>query len=273
MVEEVFQDLSLGIKVLILMRGLPGSGKTYLADSILEAALESPVRSDHISSTKKNLENQMIRGCTPVIVDEVNLQIWDMEPYAHIAVKYGYRIHILEMTTKWSNNLKKLEKKTKDDISKEELKRMRDIFIKDITPEYLLVECGLTLRYQLELKNNSTKGGRKSMTSDRIKRLDASFALKFQNSSVDENKEKTFDRKNENYLLNEKYLFDTFPHVDENVIVELLHSNDFDYDRTEEDLLVAFENEETLNNVSGSLEATGSKKKNNNRRRRRRKNK
>lgn len=255
------------------MRGLPGSGKSYLADSILEAALESPVRSDHISSNKNHLENHMIRGCSPVIVDEVNVNIWDMEPYAHIAVQYGYKIHIVEMKTKWSTNLKKLEKKTKDDISKEDLKRMRDTFIKNVTPEYLLVECGLTLRYQLELENNLTKGGRKSMTSDRIRRLDASFARKLQNSSGDMNKKKIVDIKHENYVLNEQYLFDTFPHVDEKIIMELLHSNDFDYDRTEEDLLVAFENEETPHNVAASLEAPGSKYKGNNRRRRRRKNK
>ena len=100
---------------LILLRGLPGAGKTTLANSILlvKYTTESDVLSaddffmgenghyEFDSSKLKDAHNycqfrcseKMRQGAQRIVIANTFTQEWEMEPYFKMANVYGYRVH------------------------------------------------------------------------------------------------------------------------------------------------------------------------------------
>jgi predicted kinase len=109
-------------KVLILMRGVPASGKSYRA---LELAGDDPSiihSADHFfgatpeeyvenwsieklglahNQCKKNVRMLMQRQRPLVIVDNTNTMVREMMPYFDMAVQYQYKVQIEEPTSPW----------------------------------------------------------------------------------------------------------------------------------------------------------------------------
>lgn len=162
-IERVINLVNQGYKVLILMRGLPGSGKSSLSKYILENTIGYNNTYDkHILSTddfftkngvyqynKSQLPEAhgynhqrafsvMCKGFSPVIIDNTNTQMWEMKPYAMMATDYGYILEILEPDTHWCFNEKELEKRNKHGVSKVVIKNMLDRYEKNVTPMKLL---------------------------------------------------------------------------------------------------------------------------------------
>ncbi|XP_063826632.1 uncharacterized protein LOC135076105 [Ostrinia nubilalis] len=161
---RIIENHTKGSRILILMRGAPGSGKTYLAKTIVEMLIgvtyEDLCR--HIFSTddffmirgkyvfNKNLltdahawnqgraEAAMTQGLSPIIIDNTNIEIWEMEPYARNAVLNGYIIEVVEPTTDWAKKPNRLVKINTHQVPYNTIKRMIDHYVNDITGESLL---------------------------------------------------------------------------------------------------------------------------------------
>lgn len=106
--------LTLQMKDLILLRGLPGSGKSSLAESLGENG-KYPVFSVDDFFTKENgdyrfefdknhlaykqcednTRKAMAQGITKIFLDNTFTMEWEMEPYFKMASEYGYRVFVL----------------------------------------------------------------------------------------------------------------------------------------------------------------------------------
>ncbi|KAF6212333.1 hypothetical protein GE061_012855 [Apolygus lucorum] len=168
-----------GIKVMIIMRGCPGSGKTFLVNNIatnLSIELAKSVGSGkhwpvghHIYSaddfwvnprTEKyifnseyieyaHLWNQKVvkqalsEGRSPIFIDNTHTRMWEMKVYAALAVEFGYHIEIVESPNKWAFNENELVRRNVHGVHKEAIRRMLDRYEHHVKPAKLLVEYGL----------------------------------------------------------------------------------------------------------------------------------
>ncbi|KAJ2951018.1 hypothetical protein O0L34_g5392 [Tuta absoluta] len=159
-----------GSRILILMRGLTGSGKTYLARQIVEILVgPSPTNyNNHIFSTddffmvrgryeyqqyrlseahdwnQNRVRQALRRGLSPVIVDNTNIEIWEMEPYVREGVRNGYIIEVVEPNTPWARKAHQLLKKTAHNVPMSTIKRKLDSYQDGITGTYLKKHYGLS---------------------------------------------------------------------------------------------------------------------------------
>lgn len=103
-------------KDLILVRGLPGSGKSTLGEVILYTPNNSmkPLSADDYFTDKdgnynfdptklreahndcqQRCANLMMNSVVRVVVSNTFTQEWEMEPYFEMAKRYGYRVHTI----------------------------------------------------------------------------------------------------------------------------------------------------------------------------------
>lgn len=130
--------VSKGYKVMVLMRGCPGSGKSTQATNILNLCYKNVNADEFIFSADKffinkrtgrycydrsklsyahqkvfeNTQKAVQQETTPVIIDNTNILLWNMENYAKLAVNNGYWIEIVEPVTEWAWNGIELSKRT-----------------------------------------------------------------------------------------------------------------------------------------------------------------
>lgn len=113
-------------KILYILRGIPGSGKSFIAKQLV------PV--DNIFSTDNywglnydfditklgeahkwnqiQIEIAMNIGTTPIAVDNTNITVKDISPYIKLATKYNYNVIYKEPTSPWWIELiKRIENK------------------------------------------------------------------------------------------------------------------------------------------------------------------
>ncbi len=103
-----------------IMRGLPGTGKTTIAQAILGGnSVKKEIGNfifyycsngvicssdfyssqDSILKSQKSVEFAMRNKVPAIILDEDNLTKWDIEPFISLANKNGYKIIIVEIPT------------------------------------------------------------------------------------------------------------------------------------------------------------------------------
>jgi predicted kinase len=99
---------------LILLRGLPGAGKSTLAELLaaqrwpvfsVDAFFTDPVtkvyhfryEDNHLAykACQNNTEGAMVKKTELIIVDNTFTLEWEMSPYFELASRYQYRIHVL----------------------------------------------------------------------------------------------------------------------------------------------------------------------------------
>lgn len=131
--------VSKGFKVMVLMRGCPGSGKSYQATNILSKCYKNANVNNFIFSADQfftdkltgryqinlsklpkahewvfqNVQKAVQHEVTPIIIDNTNTKVWEMEIYLKLAVNNGYWIEILEPITEWAWDSNQLVKKNK----------------------------------------------------------------------------------------------------------------------------------------------------------------
>ncbi|VCW98019.1 unnamed protein product [Gulo gulo] len=132
-------------KLLILLRGLPGSGKTTLSRILLGQSRDGIVFSTddyfhHQDGYRYNVNqlgdahdwNQnrakqaINQGRSPVIIDNTNTQAWEMKPYVEMAIGKGYRVEFHEPETWWKFDPEELEKRNKHGVSRKKIAQMLD---------------------------------------------------------------------------------------------------------------------------------------------------
>ncbi|EMP29559.1 NEDD4-binding protein 2 [Chelonia mydas] len=144
-------------QVLVLLRGVPGSGKSFLARTLLE---DNP--SGIILSTDdyfyKNGQYQYDANClgeahewnrkrakeafekriSPIIIDNTNVQAWEMKPYVALSQQYKYKVMFREPDTWWKFKPKELERRNIHGVSKEKIKRMLERYERCLTVNSIL---------------------------------------------------------------------------------------------------------------------------------------
>lgn len=111
-----FEDVD---KVLILMRGVSGTGKStrarqlagpggavYSTDDFFGAENEEYAANYSMEKlpeahawNQQRVEDALQRGVSPVIVDNTNIMPYEAKPYVQMAQKHGYRVSIEEPQT------------------------------------------------------------------------------------------------------------------------------------------------------------------------------
>ncbi|XP_057323772.1 uncharacterized protein LOC130666620 isoform X2 [Microplitis mediator] len=162
-IERIKKAINRGDKIIIFMRGLPGSGKSTAARNLISTTLAKdpsiyifstddffqlhnrgvykydPTKlSEAHSRNHSRVLNAMKSGRTPIIVDNTNLQIWEMRPYVLMAINHNYGVEVLEMTTPWAYNVNELTRKNTHGVPKEKVRMMLEKYEKGITGKKLL---------------------------------------------------------------------------------------------------------------------------------------
>ncbi|CAK6968930.1 NEDD4-binding protein 2-like 2 [Scomber scombrus] len=133
--------------VLILMRGLPGSGKSTMARELLSTGPSGLILStdDYFAYkdgyhyepgllgkahewNQSRAKDAMHDGRSPVIIDNTNIQAWEMQPYVKMALERGYRVDFCEPDTRWKFDPHELEKRNKHGVTQEKIAQMMDRF-------------------------------------------------------------------------------------------------------------------------------------------------
>jgi predicted kinase len=130
--------MSENIHSIILLRGLPGSGKSTVAKQLSENG-KYPVFSvddffidgngnykfEHLKNyqaydaCRKNTEDAMYANCEKIFVDNTFTMDWEMEPYFELAKKYHYTIFVMTIEN-YHNG------KNSHGIPDEQIAKMRD---------------------------------------------------------------------------------------------------------------------------------------------------
>ncbi|XP_035180700.1 NEDD4-binding protein 2-like 2 isoform X2 [Oxyura jamaicensis] len=130
-------------KVLLILRGLPGSGKSTLSRILLGESCDGIVLStddyfrqqdgymynvvqlgDAHDWNQKRAKQAMEQGRSPVIIDNTNTQAWEMKPYVEVALEKGYRVEFHEPDTWWKFDPEELEKRNKHGVTREKIAQM-----------------------------------------------------------------------------------------------------------------------------------------------------
>ncbi|KAH8371196.1 hypothetical protein KR093_006473, partial [Drosophila rubida] len=153
---ELCKKVQSGQRIMIIMRGAPGSGKSTLAKSLIQQSglLEQHTVQDFVYSSddyfirqrgyqfnpnslpdahewnQQRVAQKTAAGWSPVIVDNTNMMIWNMQPYVQLAVKHGYLLELLEPQTSWCKSASKLAQKNVHQVPKESIQRMLERYEK-----------------------------------------------------------------------------------------------------------------------------------------------
>lgn len=169
--EDAIKNIKESKKALVFMRGLPGSGKSTLAKKIIlgtngiihstDDYFTSPDGSYFFDSTLlttahqwnlKKAYSSFLSGMTPLVIDNTNLEIWEMKPYIFYAFDFDYKIFFMEPFTSWRYNVNRLSHTNRHGLTKEKLQRSLDRFEKKINADILIQS--LQKDHSLIRKNN-----------------------------------------------------------------------------------------------------------------------
>uniref|UniRef100_A0A8C2FAY1 NEDD4-binding protein 2-like n=1 Tax=Cyprinus carpio TaxID=7962 RepID=A0A8C2FAY1_CYPCA len=149
--------LKLEGQLLVLLRGAPGSGKTTLANAMLVQNPGGVVLStdDYFTRNGKyHFEANLLgeahewnhqrakeafeKGQTPIIIDNTNMQCWEMKPYVAMAQKHRYKVLFREPDTWWKTKPRELEKRTRHQVTKEKIRRILERYDRFVSVQSIM---------------------------------------------------------------------------------------------------------------------------------------
>lgn len=143
---------------LIILRGLPGSGKTALATELIKKNkgygyvfstndyfIEDgqfkydprKVKDAHVWNVSRAVE-AMGKGRELVIINNTNVRKWEAKPYVIAAINNGYSIQFIEPDTEWKFDPNELTNRDTHNVPIEVIKRMLRSWEDDFTVENVL---------------------------------------------------------------------------------------------------------------------------------------
>ncbi|XP_041373615.1 2',3'-cyclic-nucleotide 3'-phosphodiesterase-like [Gigantopelta aegis] len=141
-------------KVMFIMRGLPGSGKSTIVRSIQSTYPISAVCSaddyflkDGVYNFDPNklgpahetcrlrTEQHCQSGCPVVVIDNTNVKRWEMKEYLDLALRTNYVVVLVEPQTPWKFDARELARRNKHGLSEEILQYKVRLF-QDFMPSY-----------------------------------------------------------------------------------------------------------------------------------------
>lgn len=128
----------------IIIRGIPGSGKSFLANSLLTkypgavilstdnyfVDLDGQYKWDRTMIEEAHAHNFYLflvelRKLTPVVIlDNTNTTLWEFEKYVNRAKKSEYEIEILEPDTPWKFDVDELVARNQHGVDRPTIERM-----------------------------------------------------------------------------------------------------------------------------------------------------
>ncbi|XP_075055080.1 uncharacterized protein LOC142140960 [Mixophyes fleayi] len=142
---------------LVLLRGLPGSGKSTLARTLLDQSPDGIIFStddyfcqetgytydvkllgDAHCWNHNRAKRAMDDGRSPIIIDNTNIQGWEMKPYVQMAIDRGYDVEILEPDTWWKLDPHELEKRNTHRVPCEKIAQMLERYESNMTVSVIM---------------------------------------------------------------------------------------------------------------------------------------
>ncbi|XP_013373553.1 PREDICTED: NEDD4-binding protein 2 isoform X2 [Chinchilla lanigera] len=143
--------------VLVLLRGLPGSGKSFLARTLQEDNPNGIILSTddyfYINGqyqfdvkylreahewNHNRAKEAFEKKISPIIIDNTNLQAWEMKPYVALSQKHKYKVLFREPDTWWKFKPKELARRNIHGISKEKITRMLEHYQRFVSVPIIL---------------------------------------------------------------------------------------------------------------------------------------
>lgn len=166
----VVSDLQHGHHVMVIIRGLPGSGKSSLALKLMQTTqcglslstdeyfnkrgvyVFKPelLGNAHAWNQKRAMDAVNDRS-NLIIIDNTNTMAWEMRPYVELAVNNNYKVHIMEPDTPWKFKPKVLAVKNTHKVPKQKIEIMLERYEKNISIEKLKIMWNIS--EPLNIKN------------------------------------------------------------------------------------------------------------------------
>lgn len=164
--KSTIEKINQGLRVCIILRGLPGSGKSSLAKQILEDTVKGDAKNHIISADNFFIRGEKYvydpakiseahqyanttfcqfasEGKSPLIVDNTHRQYWEMYHYLSVAIQYDYHIELMEPATPWKFNASKLSQKNTHGVPLNKIEKMRDDYESGASLEKILQPLNL----------------------------------------------------------------------------------------------------------------------------------
>ncbi|CDS42364.1 NEDD4 binding protein 2 1 [Echinococcus multilocularis] len=163
--------------LLILLRGLPGSGKSKLANRLrsrystmttvirlddhlrkwrsgISLSSDSLMLADAHAACKQAAWSAMQSGVPFVVIDIENLKYSDMMPYVSEAINTNYEVHFVEPDTSWRYSARALARRNRRGLTENQLQHLLERFEQFWTAEDVVAE--LRRRKNASIKSPKT---------------------------------------------------------------------------------------------------------------------
>ena len=146
-------------KIIYVMRGGPGSGKSFLAAQLVdngqifstdsywhlnkEGTYQFNINKLRIAHewNKRRIKKAVEVGISPIVIDNTNTTLRELRNFKNIIIEAkekGYRIEIKEPMTSWRFDIEELMKRNTHNVPREALEAMLKRYQKDLTVDDIL---------------------------------------------------------------------------------------------------------------------------------------